>query len=632
MVAAALLFAGCGVGWFIALAAGSRSLRIGLLQAFLVMGMAVLVLAETLSATRMLTVAGCVVSWVLVASAGWALAFRRLSGMGALLRRALQVASGQCLAAFVGVAAIPTFLSVYVSPNNWDSMTYHLPRIEHWVSQGSVSFYSTNIDRQLWSSPLAEYGALHARLLTDGDQLANCLQLSAWVVAAAGVSLLVRDLGYGLRVQGAAALLALTMPAAITQATTTQNDLIAAALVVSCVWGLMTMIRAEGQVAGHVLAMTAGSAALAVATKPTAVMFLAPFAVWWFVVAARRGPRPALAQAAILALPVLLLNAPHWVRTAAVFGSPLGRGREYTANEQYGLGVLVENIARNAAGAFAAPVVSDGDPGATWNDLLSRVVVHVLAALRLDANDPVSTTPGEGFAVGFDWQEDLPSNLPHLVLLVAAVVVLLRSKRDTRRQEIGFAIAVAAGFVVFSALLRWQPWGIRLLLPLLMLSLVPTSALLGRLPRRAMTAVVVVAVLGAVPWLLFNRSKPVSDLAPWIVTDTIWQAGRVDDYFLYRPELREPYEFAARRVVDSGSDDVALIQGPDDWEYPLWALLRESGSSARLRGIRVANSSAELESAAQPDMIICTVRCGTPLGWRRSSNGTVTVAWLAQAR
>ncbi len=264
------------------------------------------------------------------------------------------------------------------------------------------------------------------------------------------------------------------MPAAITQATTTQNDLIAAALVVSCVWGLMTMIRAEGQVAGHVLAMTAGSAALAVATKLTAVMFLAQFAVWWLVVAARRGPRRALAQAAILALPVLLLNAPHWVRTAAVFGSPLGRGREYTAKEQYGLGVLVENMARNEAGAFAAPVVSEGDPGATWNDLLSRGVVHVLAALRLDANDKVSTTTGEGFVVGFDWQEDLTSNLHHLVLLVAAVEVLLRSKRDTRRQEIGFAIAVDAGFVVFSALLRWQQWGIRLLVPLLMLSLVPT--------------------------------------------------------------------------------------------------------------------------------------------------------------
>ncbi len=33
----------------------------------------------------------------------------------------------------------------------YDSMTYHLARIGHWIDNGSVDYYVTNIDRQLYS-------------------------------------------------------------------------------------------------------------------------------------------------------------------------------------------------------------------------------------------------------------------------------------------------------------------------------------------------------------------------------------------------------------------------------------------------------------------------------------------------
>ena len=41
-------------------------------------------------------------------------------------------------------------------PNTWDSMTYHMPRVEHWIENRNVEPYPTHILRQLSLGPGAE--------------------------------------------------------------------------------------------------------------------------------------------------------------------------------------------------------------------------------------------------------------------------------------------------------------------------------------------------------------------------------------------------------------------------------------------------------------------------------------------
>ena len=73
--------------------------------------------------------------------------------------------------------AITAVIALVAPPNNGDSMAYHMSRVVHWWANGTVGFYPTNIQRQVYPSPLAEYMILQFFVLADGsDRFANMVQ------------------------------------------------------------------------------------------------------------------------------------------------------------------------------------------------------------------------------------------------------------------------------------------------------------------------------------------------------------------------------------------------------------------------------------------------------------------------
>jgi hypothetical protein len=81
-------------------------------------------------------------------------------------------------ALFLAVLATALLVTALVAPpNNYDSMTYHMARIAHWLQNGSVRFYPTHNPRQLHLAPFAEYAILQFQVLTGGsDRFANAVQ------------------------------------------------------------------------------------------------------------------------------------------------------------------------------------------------------------------------------------------------------------------------------------------------------------------------------------------------------------------------------------------------------------------------------------------------------------------------
>ena len=156
---------------------------------------------------------------------------------------------------------------LFSAPNAWDSLTYHLPRVERWAEQGTLQFWPTSVDRQLWLSPWTEYAILQLRLLTGSDRLAALPSWAAylgciWVSAA-----VVRRFGGTGRQAALGALVSATLPVAILHATSARTDLPAAFWVLSPRTGARGLADSGARQDWRSAAWIGLAAGLAVATR-----------------------------------------------------------------------------------------------------------------------------------------------------------------------------------------------------------------------------------------------------------------------------------------------------------------------------------------------------------------------------
>ncbi|WP_446211878.1 hypothetical protein [Micromonospora sp. IBSANI012] len=191
-----------------------------------------------------------------------------------------------------GLVLVELLVALLAEPNNFDSQTYHLPKVEHWVAQGSLDFWPTAIHRQVTIPPGAEYLLLHLRLLTGGDALHNLVQWAAALGCLVVATRVVAQLGGGRRAQLLTAFLLATTPMVALQATSTQTDLVAAAWA-GCAGTLaLGGLRRRADV-GSLLALGAATGLTAL-TKTSGLLAVGPLLVLWGVAQLRLAIRPAL--------------------------------------------------------------------------------------------------------------------------------------------------------------------------------------------------------------------------------------------------------------------------------------------------------------------------------------------------
>ena len=499
-------------------------------------------------------------------------------------------------------------IALTAPPNNWDSMTYHMSRVVHWIQNQTIDFYPTPIQRQLHLSPWAEFAIMHFQILSFGDYFANLVQWFSMVGSILGVTLITRRLGGDTYSQILSAVITATIPMGILQASGSQNDYVVSFWLVSFVYFTMqlkvshTRINAIG---------AGGSLGLALLTKGTAYLFAFPFLAYFIFSSFQRLRWKAWKSICFISVFAIILNLGHYARNLELYGSPLGPGYEglsgefQYANTEYTLPGLISNIVRNIGLQISTPIER-------VNSAVEDGISHLHTLLGMGVNDVRTTWTGTEFHVPLlAPHEDFSGNPIHLLLIGTALAALL-IKRDwgRGRELLYYFAAIISAFIMFSFYLKWQPWHSRLHLPLFVLLSASVAVVLsGAFSTRIVGLIAVILILSALPWIFLNISRPViapahfvSILPSWVFGNrslpliesrSIFTNRRTDQYFSNRLSLQTPYREAADFVISQKCREVGLTMGGNDWEYPFWVLLQSDNvRKTRIEHLNVKNISA----------------------------------------
>lgn len=584
-----------GVGFLVWLLVPLQdSLRGTVGDSFVILGAAVVALTEVLSLFTALASTTLLITWSLLLVAGILAITLHPRLRDSAVDRVTEVRrhvgelapwlDGQTRRAvalsFVAITfGLTLVVAVNSPPNNWDSMSYHLPRVMHWAANASVSHYPTGYDAQLYNGPFAEIALLHVYLLSGSDHLFNLVQWTASVITVLMASKVASDLGAGRDVQLLASLLAATVPLAVLESTSTQNDLVLAALLLILVRHLLS----PGPITSRQILMAGLCAGLVLLTKSTGYLLIGPFLAL-FAWKHRRERTRLLAGGVGVAAIATVLNCGAYVRNLDRYGTPFGprQAFELHSNGRFGWDVTVTNLFRATGSAAAGPWES-------LNLIIGRLVDGTTRLVGSSPSDPATILGAHSYRVSWSNNEDLASAPVHVLLVLVTLGLLWRRPRGP---VFAFAMALLAAFVLFTSYLKWQPWLNRLDLPLLLLWCPAIAVALHRLGRAAETVGAAAVVLVAAPFLVLNATRPL------VGPGSVLSQPETAVLFNARPELRTPYQQLADVITSRGARRVGIVSGPDAWEYPLWRLTRDAAHPRRF-------DQVALGSAQHYDLVVC---------------------------
>jgi hypothetical protein len=485
-------------------------------------------------------------------------------------------------------------IALAAPPNNWDSMEYHMPKVMHWIQNGSVSFYPTAVPRQNHLAPGAEYAILHLEVLSGWDGYANMVEWSAMVGSLVAAALMARQLGATVLGQLVAAVFAVSLPMGIMQASSTQTDYVAAFWFACCLYYLVRLVRSE-TIAWPLVLGFATALGLAIHAKATIYVFAAAFLLWLALAQIKRHRWRVLIPLGLITAVFLGLNGGHYLRNWNMYGSPLGPGREPAPNTKYTLdshspAALASSLAKNISTHI-------NTPWAGFNAAVQRGFVAFHRGIGWDVNDP-RTTWGQGgppFSIAkTPFQDERDGNPIHFLLMMGCCVAALLAptlRRD--RTLLAYGGALVAGFLLFAFYLKWHPWISRLHLPLFVAMGPFVGVILVRLlPGRGAAGIAGLLLAAALPWLLFCQQRPV------LADETIFNATREHLYFKTPHQSYEASFLAGRDFLRSlNVTQMGLVEGNSSWEYMWWVLLGEGDRSIRIEHVNVTDASGRLYEA-----------------------------------
>ena len=608
----------------------SENLKEAFLRSYLILFGLTVVTTEFLSVFEMITFPVILGIWIgfCVIAAGWLvyLYLKSKKSLASIFKnhvcrlKDLSWLNKLALMVILLILVITLIIAISAPPNNFDSLTYHMARVSHWIQQQSVKYYPTSIERQNYAQPLTEYMILHLQMLSRSDLYANLVQWSGFVIAILAAGEIGRLFKTSRTGQIFAALFTATLPMAILQSSSTQTDIMAG---VFCLIFIYYLIQGTKIFNWKMILLGGLSLGLAILAKGTAYIYGAALGLIFggaSLIKADKSVRNTLLRGfAVLVLVALIMNAGIYYRNNQLYSHPIFAETDRITNDKTSIGVLYANLIRNGALQVAGP----------FPEFNRNITAAIASHLGSAVSDPDSTFSGSSFKVLYRINEDEASSPLHFWFLVGVFCLILWRKKQFGVDSILFGLAIIACVVLFSLAFKWQPWGSRLLLPVYLFAAPLVGMALDKInhPRLLIWIVFLVFSVASIPYLTLNETRP---LVPIFRKNSPFRSNQIRRYFSDRPELYEEYkkiispfyldqsvlrtdrqiqyfsstssqyqdyQVVMEKINQLDIASVGLHLGSNDLEYPIWVLSNqhaEPGTPA-FRHVDVVGMSKNLE-------------------------------------
>lgn len=491
----------------------------------------------------------------------------------------------------LGILGLTFIQGVFSAPNTTDSMVYHLPKVLYWVQEKTLYQDVIRNDHD-FMAPFAEYLLVHLFLIFNGDRM---LFLSQWLAFTASIFLsylIVKQLDAENRTAKLAALFVATLPIAVMQAASTQTDMITTVMVLFSIYFALIFRKFPNIENSLLLGFAIG---LGLLTKATFVLYaIIPFALIISIFLKQNKRYILLGLIIIFIIGIVQARFIH--QNLQLYGNISGQrvlaGESGYINELINPAVILSNLIRNIFLHIPIPI---------GTSIIQNGIVGIHNLIGLDLNDPRTTyfdTKFQVYPIIFP-QEDIVGNPVHLGLIFLTGILLILKAKKIKNIDLKIYIyfLTIISFIIFSAVLKWQPFHSRLQTPFFILGSISAVSILYGYKRliNSLRFILIISVISAFIMIVLNTSRsfisyqyfypyvkqfatPLSD-----IPEAFFIKSRDRQYFIARYYWYHPYTDIIKKL---GEDEVrrstVTFKLMDGFEYPLWLLLKKSDLNLRV--------------------------------------------------
>jgi hypothetical protein len=397
-------------------------------------------------------------------------------------------------------------LAIFIPPNNWDSMAYHLTRVEHWIQNKNIYPYPTNIVRQVLTSPLSEYIIANFQILANKDAFSNLVQFASFIFILFSATLIFSIFKIGIKGQLFLLLALLSLPMLLFQATTTQTDLLASFFFISFILFALLIIQTEDNFNTNFIFL-ALSLTLGILTKYHIAIFAAPIVGYLlFYLIKKKNNKNTIFAVLISCLTITIILVPLFTRNIYFFGSITGKDlfdeNATIVNSTISIQNMLSNNIKHIVDFISIPING-------YNNLLFSVNHSLHNLIGISENMPGNNWAGEPFTVNNYLNEDTAGSIIHAALIILSLILVFKSKYKTKLLLL-FSYCFIA-FSLYGLLFRYTPFDIRLLLPVLILLIIISTYIIytSFTNNYILNGLMFLFLIISIFPVYFNRAKPI---------------------------------------------------------------------------------------------------------------------------